>query len=341
MSVAVAIVILNYNGRNYLEQFLPSVMATNYPELEVVVADNGSTDDSVAYIQRVYPSITVLQNTRNDGFAGGYNWALQRVKSDYYILLNSDVEVTCNWVSSIIQLMEADKSIAACQPKILSFKDPASFEYAGAAGGWIDYLGYPFSRGRVFDICEQDLGQYNKTEPIFWATGAAMFVRSSVFHEMKGFDPYFFAHQEEIDLCWRMQIAGYGIMACTDSVVYHMGAGTLPRGGKKVYLNFRNNLIMISKNLPWRELWWKLPYRFLLDAVSAWKGLFTGDFYFFTAIVKAHIAFLYWFITRFDRSTKPKPALLSLKGVYAGSVVWKYFFEGKQRFLEIISTKPR
>ncbi len=341
MSATVAIVILNYNGRKHLEQFMPSVLNTHYPQLEVVVADNGSTDDSVAYIQRFYPNITILQNTRNDGFAGGYNWALKRVESDYYILLNSDVQVTPHWVDSIIVLMEADKSIAACQPKILSFKNPTLFEYAGAAGGWIDYFGYPFSRGRVFDICEQDAGQYNQNESIFWASGAALFVRSKVFHEMKGFDPYFFAHQEEIDLCWRMQIAGYGIMACTDSVVYHLGAGTLPRGGKKVYLNFRNNLIMISKNLPWRELWWKLPYRFILDAISAWKGLLTGDLYFFTAIVKAHIAYCYWFVTRFEWSRSANPGLQSLKGVYGGSVVWKYFFEGKQRFLEIISTKPR
>ncbi len=340
MSVTVTVVILNFNGRNYLEQFLPSVMATNYPQLGVVVADNGSTDDSVAYLQIAYPSVRILQNTKNEGFAGGYNWALQQVESDYYILLNSDVAVAQNWVGSIIALMEADKNIAACQPKILSYNHPALFEYAGAAGGWIDYLGYPFSRGRVFDICEHDKGQYNTTEPIFWASGAAMFVRAKVFHELKGFDPYFFAHQEEIDLCWRMQIAGYGIMACTDSVVYHLGAGTLPRGGRKVYLNFRNNLIMMSKNLPGRELWWKLPYRFLLDAVSAWKGLLTGEPYFFSAIVKAHIAFVYWFITRFEWNAKPKPALQSLNGVYARSVVWNYFFQSKQRFLEIISTKP-
>lgn len=340
MNPSVAIVILNYNGQKYLAQFLPSVLATNYNALEVVVADNGSSDNSVAFLQQTYPTVTLLQNNRNEGFAGGYNWALQKVKADYYILLNSDVQVTPDWVTPVISLMEEDKTIAACQPKLLSFKDPHLFEYAGAAGGWIDYLGYPFSRGRIFDICEQDNGQYNSTALIFWATGAAMFVRAEIFHAMKGFDPYFFAHQEEIDLCWRMQIAGYKIMACTNSVVYHVGAGTLPRGGKKVYLNFRNNLIMISKNLPWQELWWKLPYRFLLDAISAWKGLFTGDPYFFTAIVKAHFAFSYWFITRFQWLDSAKPPLNSLLGVYNGSVVWNYFFEQKKRFAEIISTKP-
>lgn len=340
MGATVAIVILNFNGKNYLEQFLPSVMATNYAPLEVVVADNGSSDNSVNFIQANYPTITLLQNLYNDGFAGGYNWALQLVKSDYYILLNSDVLVTPDWVSSVIALMETDQTIAACQPKLLSFKAPSLFEYAGAAGGWIDSLGYPFSRGRVFDICEQDKGQYNTIEPIFWATGAALFVRAKIFHEIKGFDPYFFAHQEEIDLCWRMQMAGYKIMACTNSVVYHLGAGTLPRGGKKVYLNFRNNLIMLSKNLPWNELYWKLPTRLLLDSISAWKGLVTGDTYFFTAIVKAHLAYSYWFLTRFEWRKKKQPSLNSLKGVYRGSVVWNYFFEGKKQFQEIISTKP-
>jgi GT2 family glycosyltransferase len=223
----------------------------------------------------------LLSNSTNEGFAGGYNWALKRVEAQYYVLLNSDVEVTPDWINPIIQLMESDQSIAACQPKICAYHNKQLFEYAGASGGWIDFLGYPFSRGRVFDVCEEDNGQYNDVAPIFWASGASMFIRSSVFHEMNGFDPYFFAHQEEIDLCWRIQLKGYKIMACPSSIVYHVGAGTLPRGGKKVLLNFRNNLIMLCKNLPLNELIWKLPFRIVLDSISAWKGLLTGDVWFF------------------------------------------------------------
>jgi GT2 family glycosyltransferase len=335
----VAVVILNYNGRNYLEQFLPSVMATEYKSFEVIIADNGSTDDSITFLENTYPFIKIFRNEKNVGFAGGYNWALQLVDATYYVLLNSDVSVTPDWLTPVISLMETNINIAACQPKLLSYHNPVLFEYAGASGGWIDCLGYPFSRGRVFDVCEQDNGQYNSINNIFWATGAAMFVRAKVFHELGGFDPYFFAHQEEIDLCWRMQLKGYEIMACPDSVVYHVGAGTLPRGGRKVFLNFRNNLIMMAKNLPLDELLWKMPFRFLLDGISAWKGLLSGDRYFFTAIVKAHVSFFYWLLIGEKKHiVKPKP-MATLAGVYNGSVVWNYFAKKKKRFLEIILEK--
>ncbi|WP_439506425.1 glycosyltransferase family 2 protein [Sediminibacterium sp.] len=339
MSPSVAIVILNYNGKKHLAQFLPSVMATNYLNLKIIVADNGSTDDSIKFVQASYPHIQILDHHTNEGFAGGYNWALQRVEADYYVLLNSDVQVSNDWINPVINLMEQDKSIAAAQPKMRSFYEPELFEYAGAAGGWIDFLGYPFSRGRVFDVCEPDKGQFDRAEPIFWASGAAMFVRASVFHEMNGFDPYFFAHQEEIDLCWRMQLAGYKIVACPASEVFHVGGGTLPRGGRKVFLNFRNNLIMLAKNLPFGEMIWKLPVRFLLDAISAWKGLLSGDFYFFTAIMKAHLAFGWWFMTRYWSKIPVVQPMQNLQGVYHGSVVWNYFVRNKKRFLEIISTK--
>lgn len=339
MSPSVAVVILNYNGQKHLAQFLPSVVGSDYPNLQIVVADNGSTDDSIRFVQQTYPQIQILDHNTNEGFAGGYNWALKRVEADYYILLNSDVQVSSNWIKPVIELMEQNQSIAAAQPKMRAFHEPALFEYAGAAGGWIDYLGYPFSRGRVFDICETDHGQYNQHAPIFWASGAAMFVRARVFHEMNGFDPYFFAHQEEIDLCWRMQLAGYTIMACSESEVFHVGGGTLPRGGRKVFLNFRNNLIMLAKNLPLSELIWKLPFRFGLDAISAWKGLLSGDIYFFTAIMKAHLAFSWWFITRYWSVKQVHKPMLSLQGVYHGSVVWNYFVRNKKRFIEIISTK--
>ncbi len=339
LNPSVAIVILNFNGRKHLELFLPSITATNYAPLQIVIADNGSTDESIPFLQFNYPSILILQNSINLGFAGGYNWALKNVEADYFILLNSDVEVTPNWINPIIQLMQANPLIAACQPKILSYKDKHLFEYAGASGGWIDYLGYPFSRGRVFDVCEQDNGQYEDACPIFWASGASLFIKSTVFHEMNGFDAYFFAHQEEIDLCWRMQLAGYRIMACPTSVVYHVGAGTLPRGGRKVFLNFRNNLIMLSKNLIWQEKIYKLPIRFLLDAVSAWKGLLQGDVYFFIAIMKAHFAVCFLWIKRYKTHEIPKKSLHSLQGVYNGSVVWQHFIKQKKTFAEIVINK--
>jgi glycosyltransferase involved in cell wall biosynthesis len=321
----VAVVILNYNGRKHLENFLPSVIASSYGNLRVIVADNASTDDSVSYVQEHFPIVEIITHPVNEGFAGGYNWALKKVQSDYYVLLNSDVSVTPGWIEPVIQIMENDQTVAACQPKLLSYKEPNTFEYAGAAGGWIDSLGYPFSRGRIFDVCEKDMGQYDEVQPIFWASGAAMFVRANIYHALGGLDASFFAHQEEIDLCWRMQ--------------YHVGAGTLPRGGRKVYLNFRNNLLMLCKNLPWQEKLWKIPFRFFLDAVSAWKGLFTGDGYFFTAIMQAHFAVIKRLIMRDKNRPYPRKPLKKLAGVYRGSVVWQYFIKQHTHFQEIIQKK--
>ena len=332
----VSIVILNYNGVKYLKEFLPSVLATQYEHFEVVVADNGSSDESLALLSEQFPTVKVICSPTNEGFAGGYNWALKQIKADYYVLLNSDVAVTPNWIDPMVQVLELNPNHAACQPKLLSYKEPDSFEYAGAAGGWIDSFGYPFSRGRIFDFCEKDQHQYDQVAPIFWASGAAMMVRSKVFHELEGFDAHFFAHQEEIDLCWRMHIAGYQIFCCPAAVVYHVGAGTLPRGGRKVFLNFRNNLAMMCKNLPWTELSWKLPVRFALDAVSAWKGLLSGDGYFFTAIVKAHFALIGFALTgKIKRSKQPK-SLNTINGVFPGSLVFQYFIKKKHYFNKII-----
>ncbi len=332
----VAIVILNYNGRNYLQQFLPSVLASTYQNKKIIVADNASTDDSLDVLKNSFPTVEVIVNTQNDGFAGGYNWALKNIEADYFILLNSDVEVTPNWIEPIIDLMCSDVTIAACQPKLLAHKQRSMFEYAGASGGFIDYLGYPFSRGRVFDVLEEDKQQYDNTTEIFWATGAAMFVKASVYNECKGFDETFFAHMEEIDLCWRMQLLGYKIYVCPQSVVYHVGAGTLPRGGRKVFLNFRNNLWMLSKNLPWQEKIWKLPFRFLLDAISAWKGLLQGDSAFFKAIVKAHFEVVKSWILFKRKSSKNKKSFTILSGVYDKSIVYKHFIKGVKTFAEII-----
>lgn len=335
----VAVVILNYNGRKHLEAFLPSVLSSTYPTLRIIVADNASTDDSLVFLQHAYPAVEVLTHTVNEGFAGGYNWALKRVAADYYILLNSDVQVTPGWIEPVIELMEQDNLIAACQPKLLAHNQPSCFEYAGAAGGWIDVLGYPFSRGRIFDICEEDTHQYDAPEPVFWASGAAMFVRAHVYHEMGGFDSSFFAHQEEIDLCWRMQLAGYTIMSCPSSVVYHVGAGTLPRGGRKVYLNFRNNLVMLCKNLPWYEKLWKLPLRFILDAISGWKGLLQGDTAFLAAICRAHWGAAIWAIRFHPKRPHPRQPMKKLTGVLNGSVVWQHFIRKRTRFSEIVKKK--
>jgi GT2 family glycosyltransferase len=337
LSPSVAIVILNWNGRHYLQQFLPSVLATDYPDYKVLIADNASTDDSIVFLKETYPEIEIIQLSENFGFAKGYNEVLKRVTADYYVILNSDVEVTGGWLKPMIYLLEKDNGHGACQPKILAYKSKQVFEYAGAAGGWLDAYGYPFARGRVFDICEEDKGQYNETREVFWASGAALVIRSEVFHKMNGFDEYFFAHQEEIDLCWRMQLAGYKIFCCPQSVVYHVGGGTLPRGNsRKTFLNFRNNQIMLGKNLPWSEKWWKIPYRMMLDDISALKGLFSGDGGYFIAIIKAHLGFFYWLFFKKNSTKLSRKKLVQLKGLYKGNIAWQHFVKRKTRFSEIV-----
>lgn len=333
----IAIVILNWNGRKYLEQFLPSVLATTGANIEVVVADNGSTDDSLDFLQQHYPAIRIIRFTENHGFAKGYNEALKQVNADYYAILNSDVEVQPGWITPMAALLEQDQQIAACQPKILSYANKKMFEYAGAAGGWLDSYGYPFAKGRVFDICEEDKGQYDQTEPIFWASGAALFIRASVFHEVKGFDEYFFAHQEEIDLCWRIQLAGYKIYSCPASTVYHVGGGTLPKGNSlKTFLNFRNNRIMLSKNLPFAKKLWVVPVRNFLDAVSAWKGLLAGDGGYFVAILKARVAFIKWWLWHRKKSVFPTSKKAPLSGYLHKNMAWQHFVKKKKYFTEIV-----
>lgn len=339
-SPSVAVVILNWNGKNFLEKFLPSVVASDYENVSIIVADNASTDDSVSFLQNKFPSVQIIYNKQNEGFAKGYNTVLQKVSSDYYVLLNSDVEVTPNWIKPVISLMESDKSIAACQPKILSYTEKSKFEYAGACGGWIDKFGYPFSRGRVFDFCETDEGQYDDVAEIFWATGAALFVRASIFHELNGFDESFFAHQEEIDLCWRMKRAGYKIFVEPAAVVYHVGGGTLPAGNeRKVFLNFRNNLMMLSKNLSVSEKLWKIPSRIFLDNIAALQALTKKDAKTFKAIQKAHFAFLKWNLNQEKEVGLLKIKLQKMTGVFDGSVVVKYFIEKKRTFSEILGIK--
>jgi GT2 family glycosyltransferase len=337
---SIAIVILNFNGRHHLEQYLPSVMASTCATMEVIVADNASTDDSVSFLRDRFPAVRVIQLDQNYGFAGGYNQALRQVKSDYYVLLNSDVEVEPGWIEPILTLMEKEPTIGACQPKIKMYANKELFEYAGAAGGWLDYLGYPFARGRIFDVLEKDTGQYDQTEPIFWAGGCALFVRAELYHQLEGMDTYFFAHQEEIDFCWRLQLAGYKVYVCTDSVVYHLGGGTLPKGNeRKVFLNFRNNLIMMAKNLPMGQLAWKIPFRFLLDTISAWKSLLAGEGVYFLAVLEAHFGFLKWLFFKRKQSVFPARRGGVVYGWFGRSIVWEYFVAGRKTFSEIVNGK--
>lgn len=334
----VSIVILNWNGRNYLEKFLPFILNSTYKNYDVIIADNGSSDDSVSFIEKNYIGVRLIRFEKNLGFAKGYNEVLKEISGDYYVLLNSDVEVNPGWLEPMVTLLESDKNIAACQPKILSYDHREKFEYAGAAGGWLDEFGYPFAKGRVFDITEEDNGQYDQQEPIFWASGAALFIRPSVFHEVNGFDNYFFAHQEEIDLCWRIQLAGYKIYSCPASVIYHVGGGTLPRGNSlKTYLNFRNNRIMLSKNLPVSKKLWVMPVRNFLDAISAWKGLLTGDGGYFIAILRAQFAFIKWWLFFRKRSVFPATRKGRLEGFLKKNMAWQHFVKKRKKFSEIVS----
>ncbi len=337
---SVAIVILNWNGRHHLQQFLPSVLATTYTNLQFIVADNASSEDSVSFLKATFPQVQILQLNENWGFAKGYNLALQQVKSDYYMLLNSDVEVTPGWLEPMVELLQKEERYAACQPKILAYKNKHLFEYAGAGGGWLDAYGYPFARGRIFDYCETDEGQYDSTAEVFWASGAAMLIKSSAFHNVGGFDDYFFAHQEEIDLCWRLQLQHQKIFCCPQSVIYHVGGGTLPRGNsRKTFLNFRNNLIMLAKNLPWSEKWWKIPYRLMLDNVSGLKGLLSGDGGYFLALLQAHWAFYDWILFKREKRRFKRRPLHTLQGTYPHNIVWQHFVKGKKTFWQITGKK--
>lgn len=330
---SVAVVILNWNGKKFLEAFLPSVCASDYPGLRIYVADNASTDGSVAFTKKEFPEVEVICLKENAGFAEGYNLALANIRADYYVLLNQDVEVEKDWIRPVIRLMESDPRIGACQPKILSWHQRDRFEYAGAAGGWLDRWGYPFCRGRIFDTVEEDHGQYDQPQQAFWASGAALFIRAALYHRAGGFDPFFFAHMEEIDLCWRLQRLGYQVWCCPESKVYHVGGGSLPRGNsRKLFLNFRNNLIMLHKNLDAGNRKRVLRVRMLLDAVAALKGLLGGRPAEVLVVLKAHRAYRQW--ARQEKVDRPLPKrdLGDMAGMYDGSVVWQYFIRGRKTF---------
>jgi GT2 family glycosyltransferase len=335
----IAIVILNWNGVKLLQQFLPSVIEFSKGDsTDIVVADNGSTDDSLQMLQRNFPEIKILDLNQNYGFARGYNEALKLIDSDYFVVLNSDVEVTAGWMDEPIRLMENDPSIAAVQPKILSYYQKTHFEYAGAAGGFIDRFGYPFCRGRIFNEVEADNGQYDDSIDIFWATGACMFVRAKYFHEVGGFDADFWAHMEEIDLCWRLKNRGYRIVYTPNSAVYHLGGGTLSYDNpRKLFLNFRNNLWLLYKNLPPRQLFPILSIRMVLDGVAAFKLLSEFNLNGIKSVLKAH----YHFYKALPK-LREKRRLAAKDGHHIlppeklpRSIVFQFYIRKRKRFGEI------
>jgi hypothetical protein len=340
----VAVVILNYNGRAYLERFLPSLLKTTYPNLEIIIADNASTDDSIEFLEEQYSQLRLIELPENYGYAGGYNAALQQVQGvEYYVLLNSDIEVMPDWIEPLIQIMEKDRSIAAAQPKILSYELKNTFEYAGAAGGWLDTLGYPFCRGRIFDHTEKDEGQYNNTQEIFWATGAALFIRAELFHRIGGFDADFFAHAEEIDLCWRLKRAGYKVVVRPQSVVYHVGGGTLSYNTpRKTYLNFRNTLFTLYKNERFVKLLWLLPLRLVLDALAAGLFLSQGRLDHIRSIVQAHWSFFPKLKTlqqkRREAALRVEQSRIQAEnqqGRYPRSIAMDYYARRKRHFKDL------
>lgn len=325
----IAVVILNWNGEVLLERYLPSVVAHS-KEADIYVADNASTDGSISFVTKNYPSINIIRNTENGGFAKGYNDALKHVDADIYCLLNSDVEVSPNWLNPISKAFLNIKDVAIIQPKILDLLKKGHFEYAGAAGGFIDQLGYPFCRGRIFQTLERDNGQYDDIKEIFWATGACMFVKKNVFEELDGFDPDYFAHQEEVDFCWRAKNHGYKIFYVGTSRVYHLGGSTLSNmNPKKTYLNFRNSLFSITKNLPRRKAFIIILLRLLLDGIAALRFIFQLKFNHFLAIFRAHLSFYRQFRKMYRKREKTK----FLRNYYVTkSIVWSYFVHKIRNF---------
>ncbi|MBC7641882.1 MAG: glycosyltransferase family 2 protein [Flavobacterium sp.] len=324
----IAVIILNWNGKKLLEQFLPSIEINSH-EANIYVADNNSEDDSVMFLKTNHPQVNIIQNSNNFGFAKGYNEALKSIDADVFVLVNSDIEVTHNWLQAIIKTFENEPKTAIIQPKILDFNRKNYFEYAGAAGGFIDKFGYPFCRGRIFENIEKDNKQYNDNCEIFWASGACFFIRSEIYKELNGFDEDFFAHQEEIDLCWRAANKGYKIKYISESVVYHVGGATLKAGDpRKTFLNFRNSLLMLSKNLPKTSLYPILFLRMIMDGVAGIKFLSEGKLQHFIAILKAHFSFY----VSFSKNYKKRDNFQSKKYFKLKSIVYSYYIKNGKVF---------
>lgn len=332
-----AVVILNWNGEKFLKQFLPSLIKyTQSPENEIIIADNGSSDNSVKFLKENYPAIRLILFDKNYGFTGGYNRALSQINAEYFVLLNSDVEVTENWIEPIISMMDNDKKIAAAMPKILAFNSKNDFEYAGASGGFIDKFGYPFCRGRIIGTLEKDSGRYDSITDIFWASGAAMFLRADLFNRAGGLDNDFFAHMEEIDLCWRLKNMGYRIVVNPKSVVYHVGGGTLPNNSpRKIYLNYRNNLFLLLKNLPENKIIPVIFSRLILDCLSGFIYFATLKFGFFFAVIKAHFNFYGKIGKTLKKRNNQITKIHKHKEIYRKSIVFNYFLKKKNTFSKL------
>lgn len=339
-----AVVILNWNGKKFLESFLPKVLehtllplSTTVNETVVFVADNGSTDGSLEFLKERFPEVPTIPLDKNYGYAEGYNRALRQIEATYYVLLNSDIETTPGWLSPLVTMMDSDSGIAACAPKIRDLSNREYFEYAGAAGGFIDRFGYVFCRGRLFHTCEKDQGQYDQPTEIFWATGACLMIRAKAYHSIGGLDPFFFAHMEEIDLCWQLKNKGFKIMYQPASVVFHLGGGTLPASNsRKTFLNYRNNLLMMHKNLPKKHACFILFIRKILDSISGLTFLLQGNPVIIMSVWKAHFAY-----RKAMRTHYKKESLRSLRpeafpnSVLKGSIVFQYFIKGIRSFSEL------
>jgi GT2 family glycosyltransferase len=336
----VAILILNWNTSHYLKRFLPSILNTTYPNKEVFVIDNFSTDDSILMLRRDFPEVKIVEMHSNLGYATGYNLCLSKILADYFLLVNSDIEVTASFIEPVISFMESDDSIGICQPKLLSMDTKNSFEYAGACGGWIDILGYPFARGRILLTIEEDTGQYDETTRLFWATGACMFLKASVYQKIGGFYDYYYMHQEDIDICWRAQNAGYKIYACPDAVVYHIGGGSLSwENYLKTFLTFRNNYILLSRNMSIVRLVPTILIRILLDCTGSVYFILIGKSGISKAIIKAVFAYFYWLVFHLNEKTHPAKGWRNCFGVLDKPILIPYFLKKKRTFSEIVGSK--
>ncbi len=332
---SVGIGILNWNGRKYLEQFLPFLQHLSYPNYTVYVIDNASSDDSVAFVRSSHPWVKIIETGGNYGVAGGYNIGFAQMPETYVLMLNSDVEVTPNFLEPLIEILESDKTIAACQSKLLSYEKRDEYEYGGAAGGLIDALGYSFCRGRLFTTVEKDLSQYT-TGQIFWGGGACLMIRKSAYEAVKGMYDYFFMHFEEVDLCWKFYSAGYKVFYCNESVVYHMGGGSLSyQSPRKTFYNFKNNLVMCVRNSPWSyKIWW-LPVRMLTDSLSLLFYLFKGEGANAKSVIKAYIGFFKWWLNEKNKYPEKQLSLLEIDTTFKSSIIAQYFLAGKKIYSDI------
>lgn len=330
-----AIVVLSYNGKDLLGKFLPPILETRTDYAKVFVVDNASTDGTYEYLQEHFKEVNVIRLTVNKGFTNGYVESLPFIEAEYYVLISSDVEVSPGWIDPVIQLMDSDKTIGICQPKIKSYNQKTHFEYSGAAGAYIDRYGYPFCRGRIFFTVEEDKGQYQDNREVFWCSGACMFIRSEVYHGIGGFDNEYYAHMEDIDLSWRAKNAGYKVMVCPQAEVFHVGGHIISYGSPgKIFRNYKNGLIMMVKNMTTGNIWGRLIFRLLLDNIAAIRALLTGNIREYKAIFKAHLQFYsglrHWFRKR--KQAKKAVNNPNRSGIYNHSIVWQYFIAKKDSF---------